>query len=170
LVERRLLISSLWYVYVSCFVLASVDGYDLKARCALNDLLNTVVCLLLGSNSERISSSDNDGDNESNIDSKSSSEAAPATARAPIVTAVLSLSVSLLFYGVVPYISKLYTGSVSGLVGAGGNVGSVIFGLSFRSLAHRKAFVMMAVVSWSHPFFLSLSVSRAKPRMRLVAN
>jgi NNP family nitrate/nitrite transporter-like MFS transporter len=31
-------------------------------------------------------------------------------------------------YGVVPYVSKLYTGSVSGFVGSGGNVGSIIYG------------------------------------------
>jgi len=49
-------------------------------------------------------------------------------------------------YGVVPYVSKLYTGSVAGLVGAGGNVGSVIFGLGFRSLDYQSAFIMMGSI------------------------
>jgi NNP family nitrate/nitrite transporter-like MFS transporter len=31
-------------------------------------------------------------------------------------------------YGVVPYVTKLYTGSVAGLVGSGGNMGSIVYG------------------------------------------
>lgn len=50
-------------------------------------------------------------------------------------------------FGVVPYVSKLYTGSVSGLVGAGGNVGSVVFGLGFRSMEYRDAFIMMGSIA-----------------------
>jgi NNP family nitrate/nitrite transporter-like MFS transporter len=46
-------------------------------------------------------------------------------------------------YGVVPYVSKLYTGSVSGFVGSGGNVGSVIYGLGFLNLSYQGAFIMM---------------------------
>jgi MFS transporter, NNP family, nitrate/nitrite transporter len=46
-------------------------------------------------------------------------------------------------YGVVPHVSKLYTGSVSGFVGSGGNVGSVVYGLIFRSLDYNLAFVVM---------------------------
>lgn len=49
-------------------------------------------------------------------------------------------------YGVVPYVSKLYTGSVAGLVGAGGNVGSVVFALGFRSLSYQNAFIMMGSI------------------------
>lgn len=49
-------------------------------------------------------------------------------------------------YGVVPYVSKLYTGAVAGLVGSGGNMGSVIYGLGFRSLPYRDAFVMMGSI------------------------
>jgi NNP family nitrate/nitrite transporter-like MFS transporter len=49
-------------------------------------------------------------------------------------------------FGVVPYVTKLYSGSVSGLVGAGGNAGSVIFGLGFRSLSYRQAFIMMGCI------------------------
>jgi MFS transporter, NNP family, nitrate/nitrite transporter len=47
-------------------------------------------------------------------------------------------------YGIVPYVSKLYTGSVAGFVGSGGNVGSVLFGLGFYSLpTYRQGFVLM---------------------------
>lgn len=38
-------------------------------------------------------------------------------------------------YGIVPYIDPASTGSISGIVGAGGNVGAVCFGLGFRQLA-----------------------------------
>jgi NNP family nitrate/nitrite transporter-like MFS transporter len=49
-------------------------------------------------------------------------------------------------YGVVPYVSKLYTGSVAGLVGSGGNVGSVVYGFLFRSLPYRTAFLLMGSI------------------------
>jgi len=59
------------------------------------------------------------------------------------VFSVFTQAVEGAIYGVVPYVSKLYTGSVSGLVGAGGNAGSVVFGFGFRNLDYRDAFVMM---------------------------
>jgi MFS transporter, NNP family, nitrate/nitrite transporter len=46
-------------------------------------------------------------------------------------------------FGVVPYVSKLYTGSVAGFVGSGGNAGSVVYGFGFRSMPYRAAFLMM---------------------------
>jgi MFS transporter, NNP family, nitrate/nitrite transporter len=49
-------------------------------------------------------------------------------------------------FGVVPYVSKLYTGSVSGLVGSGGNLGSVVYGVLFRSMPYRAAFLVMGSV------------------------
>ena len=49
-------------------------------------------------------------------------------------------------FGVVPYVNKLYTGSVSGFVGSGGNCGSVIYGLGFRSLPYNQAFLMMGSI------------------------
>ena len=49
-------------------------------------------------------------------------------------------------YGVVPYVSKLYTGSVAGLVGSGGNAGSVIYGIGFQQLPYRDAFVLMGSI------------------------
>jgi hypothetical protein len=55
-------------------------------------------------------------------------------------------------YGVVPYISKLYTGSVAGIVGAGGNMGSIVYGLGFRSLSYQSAFVMMGSIVMASSF------------------
>jgi NNP family nitrate/nitrite transporter-like MFS transporter len=49
-------------------------------------------------------------------------------------------------YGIVPYVSKLYTGAVSGFVGSGGNVGSVLYGLGFRSLPYNTAFLIMGCI------------------------
>lgn len=49
-------------------------------------------------------------------------------------------------YGVVPYVSKLYTGAVAGFVGSGGNVGSVVYGLGFRNLSYQSAFLMMGSI------------------------
>lgn len=48
-------------------------------------------------------------------------------------------------YGIVPYVDPPSTGSISGIVGAGGNIGAVGFGLGFRQLTHdpRIAFKIM---------------------------
>lgn len=46
-------------------------------------------------------------------------------------------------YGIVPYIDPPATGAISGIVGAGGNVGAVLFGLGFRNLPYKDAFVIM---------------------------
>mmetsp|Transcript_10570 Transcript_10570/g.13388 ORF Transcript_10570/g.13388 Transcript_10570/m.13388 type:complete len:480 (+) Transcript_10570:54-1493(+) len=47
-------------------------------------------------------------------------------------------------YGIVPYVDPPATGSISGIVGAGGNTGAVCFGLGFRQLASTKsAFTLM---------------------------
>ena len=43
-------------------------------------------------------------------------------------------------FGIVPYIDPLNMGSVTGIVGAGGNVGAVAFGLCFRQLSYESAF------------------------------
>merc|ERR1712232_1453149 len=42
-------------------------------------------------------------------------------------------------YGIVPYVDPPATGSISGIVGAGGNTGAVVFGLFFRQLPDDKA-------------------------------
>lgn len=41
-------------------------------------------------------------------------------------------------FGIVPYLNEEFTGTVTGLVGAGGNVGGVIFGVLFRQAASRQ--------------------------------
>ncbi|KAL3934542.1 MAG: hypothetical protein SGBAC_009769 [Bacillariaceae sp.] len=48
-------------------------------------------------------------------------------------------------YGIVPYVDPDAIGSVTGLVGAGGNVGAVAFGMAFRDpdIDERKAFMLM---------------------------
>jgi NNP family nitrate/nitrite transporter-like MFS transporter len=47
-------------------------------------------------------------------------------------------------YGIVPYVDPPSTGSISGIVGAGGNTGAVCFGLCFRQLPKiRSAFNIM---------------------------
>lgn len=46
-------------------------------------------------------------------------------------------------YGIVPYVDPPSTGSIAGIVGAGGNTGAVFFGLGFRSLSYKDAFILM---------------------------
>jgi NNP family nitrate/nitrite transporter-like MFS transporter len=46
-------------------------------------------------------------------------------------------------YGIVPYVNPPVTGSIAGVVGAGGNVGAVCFGLGFRQMDTLKAFYLM---------------------------
>jgi len=47
-------------------------------------------------------------------------------------------------YGIVPYVNPPVTGSIAGIVGAGGNCGAVGFGLGFRQLDTKPAFYLMA--------------------------
>mmetsp|Transcript_19444 Transcript_19444/g.33377 ORF Transcript_19444/g.33377 Transcript_19444/m.33377 type:complete len:508 (+) Transcript_19444:72-1595(+) len=47
-------------------------------------------------------------------------------------------------YGIVPYVNPPVTGSIAGIVGAGGNTGAVCFGLGFRQLETKQAFYLMA--------------------------
>jgi MFS transporter, NNP family, nitrate/nitrite transporter len=46
-------------------------------------------------------------------------------------------------FGIVPYIDPPATGSISGIVGAGGNVGAVSFSMCFRELEYKAAFYIM---------------------------
>ena len=46
-------------------------------------------------------------------------------------------------YGIVPYVDPPSTGSIAGIVGAGGNTGAVGFGLGFRQLSYKQAFKVM---------------------------
>ena len=62
-------------------------------------------------------------------------------------------------YGIVPYVKDEYTGSISGIVGAGGNVGAVLFGIFFREFDYRNAFVAMGcaiLLSATLSFFLHI--------------
>lgn len=50
-------------------------------------------------------------------------------------------------YGIVPYVNPPCTGSIAGIVGAGGNSGAVGFGLAFRQLdRYKDAFIVMGCV------------------------
>ncbi len=49
-------------------------------------------------------------------------------------------------YGIVPYVDPPATGAISGIVGAGGNTGAVCFGLGFRNLPYKDAFMLMGFV------------------------
>ena len=49
-------------------------------------------------------------------------------------------------YAIVPYVDPPSTGSISGIVGAGGNVGAVCFGLGFRQMNYLDAFTLMGCV------------------------
>jgi MFS transporter, NNP family, nitrate/nitrite transporter len=62
------------------------------------------------------------------------------------IFSVFTQSAEGAIFGVVPYVSKLYTGSVAGFVGSGGNVGSVVYGFGFRHLPYRTAFIMMGTI------------------------
>jgi NNP family nitrate/nitrite transporter-like MFS transporter len=46
-------------------------------------------------------------------------------------------------FGIVPYVDPPSTGSISGIVGAGGNCGAVAFGMCFRQLSYKSAFMIM---------------------------
>jgi MFS transporter, NNP family, nitrate/nitrite transporter len=48
-------------------------------------------------------------------------------------------------YAIVPYVDPLHTGSQTGVIGAGGNVGAVCFGLAFRELPYKDAFLLMGL-------------------------
>jgi NNP family nitrate/nitrite transporter-like MFS transporter len=67
-------------------------------------------------------------------------------AGAVIVLVLFSLFVQAAegaLYGIVPYVDPINMGSVTGIVGAGGNVGAVCFGLMFRNLEYERAFLIM---------------------------
>ena len=49
-------------------------------------------------------------------------------------------------YGIVPYVDYSVTGSIAGVVGAGGNVGGVIFSLFFREFDNHRAFLWMGFI------------------------
>jgi len=48
-------------------------------------------------------------------------------------------------YGIVPYVDPPATGAIAGIIGAGGNTGAVCFGMGFRELEYKDAFIIMGV-------------------------
>ena len=59
-------------------------------------------------------------------------------------------------YGIVPYVNPPVTGSIAGIVGAGGNMGAVCFGLGFRQLDYLPTFYLMGSVILASGFFSAL--------------
>lgn len=49
-------------------------------------------------------------------------------------------------HSIVPYINPKFKGSISGIIGAGGNVGAVAFGFCFRQMTSQAAFMMMGFI------------------------
>lgn len=50
-------------------------------------------------------------------------------------------------YGIVPYVDPSSTGTIAGIVGAGGNAGAVLFGLGFRNWGYGRAFNVMGAAT-----------------------
>merc|ERR1719201_1526955 len=83
-----------------------------------------------------------------------------------LATAIITMTIFSVFvqacegstYGIVPYVDPPNSGSISGIVGAGGNVGAVAFGFVFRQMAESKdAFEIMGAVVMGCsllPFFI----------------
>ena len=59
--------------------------------------------------------------------------------------------------GIVPYVDPPNTGSIAGIIGAGGNTGAVGFGLGFRQLSVKDAFMIMGFTILGSSF-LSLGI------------
>ena len=56
---------------------------------------------------------------------------------------------------IVPFVNPPFTGSISGIIGAGGSVGSVAFALCFRQMTAKQAFLS---VGWAMAASSLLSV------------
>lgn len=61
-------------------------------------------------------------------------------------------------FGIVPYLNPNVTGTVAGIVGAGGNAGAVIFSILFQRMDYRDAFFWMGAATAAISF-LSFFVS-----------
>ena len=59
-------------------------------------------------------------------------------------------------YAIVPYVDYAVTGSIAGVVGAGGNVGGVIFSLLFREFDNRTSFLVMGCLVLASAFLTAL--------------
>jgi NNP family nitrate/nitrite transporter-like MFS transporter len=58
-------------------------------------------------------------------------------------------------YGIVPYVNPCVTGSIAGIVGAGGNIGGVCFGLLFTHFDYRQSFIIMGYVNVCSILFIA---------------
>ena len=65
-------------------------------------------------------------------------------------------------YGIVPNVDPPATGSIAGIVGAGGNTGAVFFGLCFRQLSYKDAFYIMSGTILGSAF-LSVGIRISSP-------
>jgi NNP family nitrate/nitrite transporter-like MFS transporter len=80
-------------------------------------------------------------------------------AAAIVVMAIFSIFVQAAegsTFAIVPYVDYAVTGSISGVVGAGGNVGGVIFSLFFRSYENRQAILLMGAMALGCAFLTAL--------------
>lgn len=59
-------------------------------------------------------------------------------------------------FGIVPYVDPSNTGALSGIVGAGGNIGAVAFGLMFKYFNYKKAFIAMGATILASSVFSAL--------------
>ena len=50
-------------------------------------------------------------------------------------------------FSIVPYVNPTFTGSIAGIVGAGGNVGGVVFAIIFRNYDYARSFLLMGAVA-----------------------
>eukprot|EP00562_Extubocellulus_spinifer_P002349 CAMPEP_0178484870 /NCGR_PEP_ID=MMETSP0696-20121128/7978_1 /TAXON_ID=265572 /ORGANISM="Extubocellulus spinifer, Strain CCMP396" /LENGTH=928 /DNA_ID=CAMNT_0020112443 /DNA_START=199 /DNA_END=2985 /DNA_ORIENTATION=+ len=74
-----------------------------------------------------------------------------------IFTSIMVQSAEGSSFGIVPYVSRRYTGGIVGFVGAGGNVGGVMFAAIFRAFDDMKAFYIMGAAA-SLSAFLSFTI------------
>mmetsp|Transcript_16086 Transcript_16086/g.32574 ORF Transcript_16086/g.32574 Transcript_16086/m.32574 type:complete len:520 (-) Transcript_16086:75-1634(-) len=63
-----------------------------------------------------------------------------------VCLAICSQAASGSTYGIVPYVDPPATGSIAGIVGAGGNTGAVAFGFGFLSMSYKDAFILMGSI------------------------
>ena len=56
-------------------------------------------------------------------------------------------------FSIVPYVNPSFTGSIAGVVGAGGNVGGVAFAIVFRDYDYPRAFMLMGAVAMVSALF-----------------
>lgn len=81
-----------------------------------------------------------------------------------LVGAIFALMIFSLFvqgaegstFGIVPYLNPSVTGTVAGVVGAGGNMGAVLLSVLFRQLEYREAFFYMGLATIFVSFLSSL--------------